>query len=88
MADDAEKPAEAPLSGVDAGTQPEPAVQASNPPIGEETQAQRDELAELARLLVQQMREFPVGNHDDGPDSLELNLRLGNQLSERKYGRK
>lgn len=36
------------------------------------------------QLLVQQMREFPVGEHDDGPDSLEMNLRLGNDLLEKK----
>jgi hypothetical protein len=39
------------------------------------------------RLLVQQMQQFPVGEHDDGPDSLEQNLRLGDKLAERKYGR-
>jgi hypothetical protein len=24
------------------------------------------------RLLVQQLREFPLGRHDDGPDALEM----------------
>ena len=27
-------------------------------------------------LLVQQLRDFPVGDHDDGPDGLEIALRL------------
>lgn len=27
-------------------------------------------------LLVQQLREFPEGDHDDGPDSLEMALRV------------
>jgi len=27
-------------------------------------------------LLIQQMRDFPVGDHDDGPDALEMALRL------------
>jgi predicted phage terminase large subunit-like protein len=27
-------------------------------------------------LLVQQMKDFPVGDHDDGPDALEQGLRL------------
>lgn len=27
------------------------------------------------RLLVHQLREFPLGQHDDGPDSLEMALR-------------
>jgi predicted phage terminase large subunit-like protein len=27
-------------------------------------------------LLVQQMKDFPVGDHDDGPDALEMALRL------------
>jgi predicted phage terminase large subunit-like protein len=27
------------------------------------------------RLLVQQLKEFPVGDHDDGPDALEMALR-------------
>ena len=29
-----------------------------------------------ARLLVQQMRDFPHGDHDDGPDALEMAVRL------------
>lgn len=29
-----------------------------------------------ARQLVAQMREFPLGDHDDGPDALEMALRL------------
>lgn len=29
-----------------------------------------------ARLLVAQLREFPLGDHDDGPDALEMALRL------------
>ena len=28
-----------------------------------------------ARLLVQQLRDFPNGDHDDGPDALEMALR-------------
>lgn len=28
------------------------------------------------RRLVQQMQEFPIGDHDDGPDALEMALRL------------
>ena len=40
------------------------------------------------RLLVQQMQQFPVGEHDDGPDSLEMCQRLGNQLADKKYGKK
>lgn len=28
------------------------------------------------RLLVQQLQEFPVGKHDDGPDALEMAVRL------------
>jgi predicted phage terminase large subunit-like protein len=28
------------------------------------------------RLLVEQLRQFPVGDHDDGPDALEQALRL------------
>jgi predicted phage terminase large subunit-like protein len=28
------------------------------------------------RLLVEQLEEFPVGDHDDGPDALEMALRL------------
>lgn len=29
-----------------------------------------------ARLLVEQLQEFPVGKYDDGPDSLEMGIRL------------
>ena len=32
------------------------------------------------RLLIEQMRHFPVGDHDDGPDALEMAIRLLNQL--------
>ena len=39
------------------------------------------------RLLVQQMQQFPIGEHDDGPDSLEMCQRSGNKLAEQKYGR-
>ena len=28
------------------------------------------------RLLVEQLRSFPVGSHDDGPDALEMALRM------------
>lgn len=28
------------------------------------------------RLLVEQMRQFPAGDHDDGPDALEMAVRL------------
>jgi hypothetical protein len=27
-------------------------------------------------LLVQQLQDFPLGDHDDGPDALEQALRL------------
>jgi predicted phage terminase large subunit-like protein len=33
-----------------------------------------------ARLLVEQLRDFPNGDHDDGPDALEMALRLGSEL--------
>jgi predicted phage terminase large subunit-like protein len=33
-----------------------------------------------ARLLVEQLRDFPNGDHDDGPDALEMAIRLGNEL--------
>lgn len=28
------------------------------------------------RLLVEQLKEFPIGDHDDGPDALEMAVRL------------
>ncbi|MDO4574038.1 MAG: hypothetical protein Q4D98_02365 [Planctomycetia bacterium] len=31
------------------------------------------------RLLVEQLRQFPLGDHDDGPDALEMAIRLLNQ---------
>ncbi len=34
-----------------------------------------------AQLLVNQLKDFPLGDHDDGPDALEMVLRLG-QMSE------
>jgi predicted phage terminase large subunit-like protein len=35
------------------------------------------------RLLVEQLRDFPLGDHDDGPDALEMALRLAEEL---QYG--
>ncbi len=33
------------------------------------------------QLLVDQLRDFPAGDHDDGPDALEMALRLAEQLA-------
>jgi len=33
------------------------------------------------RLLVDQLRDFPLGSHDDGPDALEMALRLAEQMA-------
>ena len=33
-----------------------------------------------ARLLVEQMRDFPNADHDDGPDALEMAQRLASEL--------
>jgi predicted phage terminase large subunit-like protein len=33
-----------------------------------------------ARLLVEQLRDFPNGDHDDGPDALEMAIRMTNKL--------
>ena len=42
-----------------------------------------------ARLLVQQLRDFPVGDHDDGPDALEMATRLIEELAcQRSQGAK
>ena len=32
------------------------------------------------RLLVEQLKEFPVGDHDDGPDAAEMALRLALEM--------
>lgn len=32
------------------------------------------------RLLVEQLKEFPTGDHDDGPDALEMAIRLAGEL--------
>jgi len=32
------------------------------------------------RLLVEQLREFPAADHDDGPDALEMALRLAAEM--------
>jgi len=32
------------------------------------------------RIMVQQMKDFPIGSHDDAPDSLALMLRLRQDL--------
>jgi hypothetical protein len=33
-----------------------------------------------AKLLVELLRDFPHGEHDDGPDALEMALRLSAEL--------
>lgn len=33
------------------------------------------------KLLVEQLKMFPVGDHDDGPDALEMSIRLINELT-------
>ena len=35
---------------------------------------------QTTQLLVDQLRDFPLGVHDDGPDALEMALRLAEQL--------
>jgi len=37
-------------------------------------------LSPSCRLLVEQLRSFPVGSHDDGPDALEMALRMIGEL--------
>ena len=37
-----------------------------------------------ARMLVDQLRDFPLGSHDDGPDALEMALRLANEIARRR----
>jgi predicted phage terminase large subunit-like protein len=32
------------------------------------------------RLLVDQLRDFPLGDHDDGPDALEMAIRLAGEM--------
>jgi len=38
-------------------------------------------------LLLNQLRDFPVGDHDDGPDALEMALRLAMELDNEGVGR-
>lgn len=33
------------------------------------------------RLLVDQLLDFPVGDHDDGPDAMEMAIRLAEQMT-------
>jgi predicted phage terminase large subunit-like protein len=33
------------------------------------------------RLLVNQLRDFPAADHDDGPDALEMAIRLADQMT-------
>ncbi|MGD9126620.1 MAG: hypothetical protein PVH19_04505 [Planctomycetia bacterium] len=37
------------------------------------------------RLLVDQLRTFPVGDHDDGPDALEMTIRLAARLTDQSH---
>lgn len=36
--------------------------------------------SESTRLLVDQLRDFPLASHDDGPDALEMALRLAEEV--------
>jgi predicted phage terminase large subunit-like protein len=38
------------------------------------------------RLLVDQLRDFPVGAHDDGPDALEMAIRLAEEVWNTRNG--
>jgi predicted phage terminase large subunit-like protein len=38
-----------------------------------------------AKPLVEQLRDFPSGDHDDGPDALEMAVRLASGLLDEKY---
>jgi predicted phage terminase large subunit-like protein len=35
------------------------------------------------QLLVEQLQQFPIGDHDDGPDALEMAIRMAGELTER-----
>jgi predicted phage terminase large subunit-like protein len=35
-------------------------------------------------LLVEQLQDFPLGQHDDGPDALEMAIRLAQDLLEER----
>lgn len=37
-----------------------------------------------AKLLVEQLKTFPVGDHDDGPDALEMAIRLAAEIEGEK----
>lgn len=37
-----------------------------------------------AKMLVEQLRQFPLGDHDDGPDALEMAIRLMNEKFHRE----
>lgn len=39
-----------------------------------------------ARLVVNQLQEFPVGDHDDGPDAVEMAWRLAGELTAGRTG--
>lgn len=34
------------------------------------------------RLLVEQLRDFPAGDHDDGPDALEMAIRMASAIDQ------
>ncbi len=42
---------------------------------------------EGGKLLVRQLKEFPIGDHDDGPDSLEMALRLMADIGHQRVSR-
>ena len=41
---------------------------------------------ESTKLLVDQLKDFPLGAHDDGPDALEMALRLAEELWKQRLG--
>jgi predicted phage terminase large subunit-like protein len=38
------------------------------------------------QTLINQLKDFPVGDHDDGPDALEMALRLAHELLQEPAG--
>ncbi len=37
------------------------------------------------RILLDQLRSFPVGDHDDGPDALEMSIRMLDELTKDQW---
>lgn len=70
----AQKRVELPVYGINNSVKKEVRIRSVGPYLAKSRFRFRNNAG--TRLLVQQLRDFPEGEHDDGPDALEMSIRM------------